>query len=196
MKQFDLEKLDKAIIYTERMAEGKAPYSNQYIENEVLSNPNVIRSLYFMKEVLNEVKANGGIVGAKKPKNPRVNAAASFPFDVLKNFEYQYNKPISYVLRQFVELTDDPKTPIISAVGVNNWLAANGFLTKAVINDEGKENWIPTEQGERLGLISEKRGEPGREYIRIEYNREAQEFLAKNLKTITDDWIASKKEKR
>ena len=195
MKQFDLEKLDKAIIYAERMADGKAPYSNQYVENEVLSNPNVIRSLCFIKEVLNEVKANGGVVGAKRPKNPRANAA-SFPFGVLKHFEYQYNKPVSYVLKQFVELTGDPTTPIITAAGVNIWLSANGFITKAIVNSEGRENWIPTAKGEELGLIMIKKGDSGREYVRIEYNKDAQEFLARNLKTITDDWLESRKNKR
>lgn len=196
MKQFDLEKLDKAIIYAERMAEGKAPYSNQYVDNEVLSNPNVIRSLFFIKEVLNEVKSNGGIVGAKKPKNPRTNAAASFPFGALKNFEYQYNKPVSHVLKQFVELAGDPTTPIITAAGVNSWLSANGFITKAVVNSAGKENWIPTEKGEELGLIAVKNGEPGREYVRLEYNKDAQEYLARNLRIITDEWLASKMGKR
>lgn len=164
MKQFDLEKLDKAIIYTERMAEGKAPYSNQYVDNEVLSNPNVIRSLYFIKEVLHEVKANGGIVGAKqlkKPKKSRADSAGSFPFCVLKNFEYQNNKTVTNVLKQFQELAGDPSTPIITAAGVNSWLGANGFLTKAVVNADGKEKWIPTEKGEKLGLIAEIGGESG-----------------------------------
>lgn len=196
MKQFDLEKLDKAIIYAERMAEGKAPYSNQYVENEVLSNPNVIRSLYFIKEVLNEVRANGGIVGSRRPKASKSNAAALFPYEVLKHFEYQYDKPVSYVLKQFVELTGDPDTPIITAAGVNSWLSANGFITKAVVNSEGRENWIPTEKGEEIGLAGVRKGEPGREYVRLEYNKDAQEFLARNLKKITDDWLEFRKKKR
>ena len=189
MKQFDLEKLEKAIIYVERMVDGRAPYSNQPVENEVLNNPNVIRSMYFIKDVLQAVRANGGIVGGKQSKS---GAAASFPFEVLEQFIYQSNKPISYVLKQFAELTGDPDTSIISATNVNKWLAANGYITKAVVNDSGKESWIPTEKGTALGLITETRGEPGREYVRIEYNKNAQEFLARNLRGITEDWIKSK----
>ena len=68
MKQFDIEKLDKAIIYAERMADGRVPYSNQPTENEVLNNPNVIRSMYFIKEVLEEVRANDGLVGRRARK--------------------------------------------------------------------------------------------------------------------------------
>lgn len=194
MKQFDIEKLEKAIIYAERMADGRAPYSNQPVDNEVLNNPNVIRSMYFIKEVLQEVKSNGGIVGGKSVGQSKNNAAkaAEFPFEVLKQFSYESNKPISYVLRQFAELTGEPDIPILSAVNVNKWLEANGYITKSVVNDEGKENWIPTDKGTALGLVAEQRGEPGREYIRIEYNKEAQEFLANNLRRITEDCLALK----
>lgn len=189
MKQFDLDKLEKAIIYTERMADGRAPYSNKPVDNEVLNNPNVIRSMYFIKEVLQEVKANGGLVGYRRPKSA---AAMAFPFEVLENFKYQANKPISHVLKQFTELTDDSSVSIISAGAVNKWLGANGYLERVVINAEGKENWSPTDKGVALGMISEKRGDPGREYIRIEYNKEAQEFLAYNLRRITEESLESR----
>ncbi len=191
MNQFDLDKLEKAIVYAERMAEGKAPYSNLPVDDEVLNNPNVIRSMYFIKDVLQAVKDNGGCVVSKKSNT---NAASKFPFECLEQFRYEANKPISYVLKQFVELTGDPNTKIISASAVNKWLASKGYLSKAVINDEGTEHWIPTETGEALGLIAViRKGEFGREYVRIEYNKEAQEFLAKNLKQITEDWMAEKK---
>ena len=189
MKQFDLEKLDKAIIYAERMAEGRIPYSNQPVDNEVLNNPNVIRSMYFIKEVLKEVRANGGTVGGRQRRSGK---AMAFPFEVLERFRYQGNKPVSHVLRQFTELTDDANTPVISAAAVNRWLAANGYLTKAVVNAEGKENWVPTEKGSALGIIALERGEPGREYVRLEYNQQAQEFLAENLKRITEESLADK----
>lgn len=190
MKQFDMEKLDKAIIYAERMAEGKAPYSNQFVDNEVLNNPNVIRSMYFIKDVLEEVKSNGGFIGHKASKT---GVALSFPFEVLDEFKYQMNKPVSHVLKQFVELTGNTNTAIISAGYVNKWLAANDYIAKVVVNDDGRESWIPTEKGTKLGILSEQRGEPGREYIRLEYNKEAQEFLARNLKRITEETLASQK---
>ena len=89
MKEFDLDKLEKAIIYAERMADGREPYSNKPVENEVLNNPNVIRSMFFIREVLQAVKANGGVVGGRQPKTV---PAASFPFEVLEQFEYEVDK--------------------------------------------------------------------------------------------------------
>lgn len=185
MKQFDIEKLNKAIIYAERMADGRVPYSNQPTENEVLNNPNVIRSMYFIKEVLEEVRANNGLVGRRERKE-KVPVSA-FPFEVLERFEYQSDKSITYLLGQFKELADDPNTKIISAPKVNKWLEINGFITKAVVNDVGKECWIPTDKGEALGLTTERKGEPGREYILTIYTKPAQEFLARNLKRITEE---------
>lgn len=193
MKQFDLKKLEKAIQYAERMAEGKAPYTNKPVDNEVLNNPNVIRSMYFIKDVLQEVKANGGIVGGNQQKK---EAAIPFPFEVLENYSFESNKPISHVLRQFAELAGDINVKIISAQNVNKWLAANGYLVKAIVNDSGKEGWIPTTKGTELGLIAEQRGGEGREYIYIKYNRDAQEFLAANLKRITEEIDTLTKEQK
>lgn len=186
MKQFDFEKLEKAIIYVDRMADGRIPYSNRPSDNEILNDPNTIRCMYFIKEVLQEVKANGGIVGGQKARR---RAAIDFPYEVLEHFTYQEDLPVSYVLRQFAELTGNPKHPIITAAEVNKWLAANGYLTKARVNAEGREDWVPTNEGKAIGITSEERGEPGREYIRIIYTKPAQEFLAENLKVITEQQL-------
>ena len=70
---------------------------------------------------------------------------------------------------------------------MNKWLEANGYITKAVVNDLGKEGWIPTEKGASLGLTTEQRGEPGREYTLLIFGRQAQEFLASNLQRITEE---------
>ena len=52
----DLEKLQKAIIYVDRMAGGKNPVNDLPLENEhVLNDPNVIRCMYFIKEILVDV---------------------------------------------------------------------------------------------------------------------------------------------
>lgn len=186
MKKYDIEKLERAIVYTERMAEGRVPYSNQLVDDEILNNPNVIRCMYYINDLLREVRKNGGYVGEKRRKDPKDNLA--FPFEVLSNFIYKEDMPISHVLRQFATLTGDSDIPIISPQNINKWLASKGYLEKAVVNDDGKECWIPTQKGETLGLIPLKRGEPGKEYIRIDYNEEAQRFLADNLKTITEEW--------
>ena len=69
MKQFDRAKLEVAIKYVERIADGCNPVNNVPLENDsVLNNPNIIRCMYFIKEVLEEVQINGGTVGGKQGK--------------------------------------------------------------------------------------------------------------------------------
>ena len=59
MKKIDLMKLDVAIKYVERIADGCNPVDNVPLENNnVLNNPNVIRCMYFIKEVLEEKVQN------------------------------------------------------------------------------------------------------------------------------------------
>ena len=63
MEQIDMNKLDIAIKYIQRIAEGNNPVSNTPVEEDaVLNNPNVIRCMFFVKEVLEEVRRNEGLI--------------------------------------------------------------------------------------------------------------------------------------
>lgn len=67
MEKIDLKKLDVAISYVQRIAEGHNPVNNMPAEEEaVLNNPNVIRCMFFIKEVLEEVRSNDELIGNKK----------------------------------------------------------------------------------------------------------------------------------
>lgn len=67
MKKFDLIKLDVAIKCVERIADGCNPVNNSpFSEEDVLNNPNAIHCMYFIKEVLEEVKNSGGTVRRDK----------------------------------------------------------------------------------------------------------------------------------
>ena len=55
------------------------------------------------------------------------------------------------------------------------------------MSDGPLSGWIPTEKGAEIGLVTEQRGEPGREYTLVIYGKQAQEFLANNLKKITEE---------
>ena len=69
MKWIDMNKLETAIIYVQRIADGNNPVNNVPVEaDSVLNNPHVIRCMYFVKEVLEEVKCHGGYTGSKLKK--------------------------------------------------------------------------------------------------------------------------------
>lgn len=65
MKDFDINKVKIAYTYLTRMADGRDPVTNHSVENEILDNPNVIRCLHYVCEILEEVKINNGLVGKK-----------------------------------------------------------------------------------------------------------------------------------
>ena len=98
MKEYDMEKLELAIEYISRMADGKDPLTDQVINNEILENPKIIRCFHFTREVLQEVMTNHGVIGKRQAMRK-----VDFPLDVLKQFEYHQDQSIMYVLRQFAE---------------------------------------------------------------------------------------------
>ena len=67
MERFDLEKLESAITYVERIADGKNPVNNTIADSDdVMNDPIIIRSMFFIKDVLIELKNNDGIIGKSK----------------------------------------------------------------------------------------------------------------------------------
>ena len=52
MEVVDKNKLETSILYLQRITEGKNPVNNLPAgDDEVLNNPNVIRCMFFVKEV-------------------------------------------------------------------------------------------------------------------------------------------------
>jgi len=80
-----MSKLEKALIYVDRIAEGKNPVNNMPADDDaVLNDPNVIRCMFFVKEALTALKNNGGVVGkAVKIKKK------DFPLETLSEFHFE-----------------------------------------------------------------------------------------------------------
>ena len=192
MAEYDLKRLEVAIQYINRMVSGRNPVTNRPApENEVLTNPNVNRCLQFVSEILQEVKSTGGIVGKppRKAREPKPSIAETFPYEILQGFQYRQDQQISYFLKQIGELFpgEQENAPGVSAPTINNWLRANGYLEKRMMEDIGKEASVPTEKGAGIGIYSERAGIGGNEYYRIWYNEQAQQFLIDHFRQILTD---------
>ncbi|MCD8231745.1 MAG: hypothetical protein LUD14_08010 [Clostridiales bacterium] len=182
MEQLDQKKLDMAITYLQRIADGNNPVNNMPAEEDsVLNNPNVIRCMYFVKEVLEEVRRNGGFIGSK----PRKSQKAAFPPEALSAFVYQEDKAISKIVAQINEKVDDTVYQKLSYKPIVQWLKKNGFLTEEVNRGSGKTQTMPTEKGIQIGIRAEKRVSfNGAEYFLVLYDQQAQEFLVQNMEMI------------
>ena len=175
MGSYDLKRLEVAVQYIRRMAEGRNPVTNRPApDNDVLTNINVNRCLKFVEEILTDVHKAGGQVGALPRKSaPRPSLAETFPYEILSEFHYEQDQQISYLLNQIGRpLPEDQKMPVAATV-ITNWMRENGYLEKRMMQDIGKENSVPTEKGMQLGLYSEKAGMGQNMYYRVYYNEKA-----------------------
>ena len=193
MTIIDMAKLDTAISYIKRMAEGNHPVTNRPAEDDsVINNPNVIRCMYFIQEVLEQVKSNNGVIVTKKKKG-----RLPFPFEVLKEYRYEKDKSISHIISQIGELVDNSEVKMISYKPITDWLKSADYLGEKIDMLSGKKTTIPTAKGEQLGIYMEERiSMRGDSYQVVMYNKRAQEFLVENLEAILNgEIIEDEKEK-
>lgn len=185
MGKIDEIKLDAAITYVERMAEGNNPVNNIPAESDsVLNNPNVIRCMYFIRDVLQQVKDNDAMIGSrtyKSVKNP-------FPLEVLGKFVYQEDMSVSKFLEQLKLLAEDPNVKGIGTKVITNWLKRMDYLVDEHDSVTGQKKTKTTPKGEQFGLYMEPRvSARGQEYNIIMYNRHAQEFLVQHMEKIISE---------
>ena len=123
--QIDMQKLEVAMKYIERIADGKNPVNNKPTEEDsVLNNPNVIRCMYFVKEVLAAVKENNGMIGGRASKPSK----SPFPFECLSGFEYVDDTSIAHFMNRLKGLALDPNVRGIGTKPVTDWLKRKGYL--------------------------------------------------------------------
>ncbi len=179
MKEFDKKTLETAIIYVKRLAEGNNPINNQPMEEDtVLNNPNVIRCMYFVKEVLEEVYSHN-CKREKKVKEP--SAIECFRPELLTQYRYREDKGIQSIIGQLYEPVADEGLKKIPPKVISDKLLAAGFISK-VYSEEFKKNVkVPSEKGASVGMRAQRVDLPDCSYISIIYNEQAQKFLITNF---------------
>ena len=184
MGEIDEKKLEKAIIYLKRITEGKNPINNLPVEEEsVLNNPNMIRCMYFVKEVLEEVQKNNGVIG--KSNEVYKKRKQEFPIEVLEQFVYQCEKPISKFVEQINAPLDTTIYKKASYKQIIHWLILNNFLYEEFCSKKGKVVKWPTDAGKALGIqVVKVVSQSGKEYETLYYSQAAQEFIIKHFSDI------------
>jgi len=182
MNQFDQDKLEVAIKYVERIADGCNPVNNVPLENsDVLNNPNIIRCMYFIKDVLEEVKNNNGIVGGKRGKE----STMPFPIEILDVYTYKEDKSITHVLNQIYEPIANQNVRKISAMKITAELKEEGYLLEELNPETGKMRKVPSEKGKELGIYMVEREFNGSRYQSVTYNQQAQEHIVELVRKLS-----------
>lgn len=185
MEQIDMKKLKSAIVYAQRIADGNNPINNRPMESDtVINDPNVIRCMYFIRDVLQKVYDNNGVISGVLKKSYR--ADRDFPYEVLNQFEYKEDKGINKLIEQIYAPLEGRGIKKISGARINTWMIKAGYLIE-IYSDEFNNNIkVPTDKGKALGLRAERvvYQPTGHAYISIIYNKQAQEFLVTNMEKI------------
>lgn len=182
MGKIDETKLDVALAYVSRMAEGNNPVKNSPVEEDsVLNDPNVIRCMYFIKDVLQQVKDNGGMIGSRSSRS----AKTPFPLEVLSKFVYQEDTSITHFLAQLKLLAEDPDVKGIGTKPITEWLKQMDYLVDEYDEVTSQKKTRTTSKGEQFGLYMEPRvSARGQEYNIIIYGRRAQEYIVQHMEEI------------
>lgn len=184
MDPIDMKKLETAIIYTQRIADGCNPVTNMPADSDsVINNPNVIRCMYFIKDILQEVQRNGGIGGGRKSSK---STKEPYPYELLKDFQYQEDKTIAHLLAQIHEPMQGMNIRKVAPQKITNWLKSSGYLVEGFSQEIGKNANIVTDKGKELGLYNEVKVYPTNTYLAVVFGKKAQEFVVEHLEKIVN----------
>lgn len=172
----ELEIMQRAKMYMEKLAQGIDPISDQEIpEDSVLNNVRLARCFFYVSGVLEQVIAVGGKVVSTPSKD-----------FFITDEELRRVNPSQEPLRitQFVALdmnaVNDPDRKRLEITTITNWLIEKGFMSKQA-DAEGKSKRLPTAMGERIGLTVKLREGQYGTYQAVYYSAEAQRFLLDHL---------------
>ena len=183
MENIDVQKLSVAIEYVNRLANGNNPLNNAPLaDDEVLDNPNIIRCMFFVRDVLKMVYNNGGVITEKTKK--KKTKSVPFPEELLSQFEYRQDQSINNFINQLYEPLADKDIRKISGTTIAQRLEGNGYIKTEYNEEMEKEIRVPTEKGMAIGMRVERReGRPPYPsvFYTIIYNQQAQEFLVANF---------------
>lgn len=173
----ELEKLQKAQLYIEKLANGIDPISNDPIKDDsVLNNIKIARCLFYINEVLKSLLKDGGKI--KKAKTDFV-----YNEELIKDV-YISERPISLteIIRNVKKVYGDIK---LSYQIVANLLQQKGILINNPFGQRPK--LIPSQEASKLGILIEKRmGERG-EYQVTLYDKNAQRLVLNFLKELQNE---------
>lgn len=174
----ELELLERAKLYMERLANGINPLDGSAIgEEEVVNNVRLSRCFFYVADVLRQVIENGGV--APQPKQSKGSFA--LPMEKRRAFAFS-NEPIiiSEIVKRFNDLAADENVTKLTATVLTDWLVSIDMLAveRTPLGNSAKR---PTSQGAALGITVQERNGMNGPYCAVVYDRTAQQFLVDNL---------------
>lgn len=173
----DVEKLNSAKAWIEKLANGINPLNDELVkDDDLINNVHISRCLFYVSELLGEIKTGTSVERrSRKPFFLSANDALNIPISTpngIANFVRHVNGYIS----------EDMKP--LSAAQVIKWLRNEGLM-KEVQKEDGHKTNFPTDKGNTIGITTEVQRNPeGMEYQRVVYGVDAQRFILSNIEAI------------
>lgn len=178
----ELETLERARVYMQKLANGINPIDGTNIPDEdVVNNLRLSRCFFYVADVLRQVIENGGVAGQKKEKT-------LFSLTVKQRSSFSFSStpiPISEMSKRINALVEDANMKTMSYRTIRDWLLSLGMLEE-MLDGNGKTVKHPTKQGRELGILLECRTGLNGEYFVVVYNLDAQHFILDNLDAIME----------
>lgn len=194
----EIEKIERAKMYIEKLANGIDPITDTNIpEGDVVNNIRIARCFFYVAEILGKVIEQGGLEEHFVERGSRkiIKAPFSLTAEQADRFEFSLS-PISAseICQRLGAVIDTQNVKNLSASNIFSWLESIGALIKEE-TDNGNKRTV-TQSGVDIGIVSETRiSSNGNSYTSILFNKEAQLFIIDNTAAIANH-AAEKKEER
>ena len=175
----ELETMQRAKMYLDKLSRGVDPITDREMpEDAVLNNVRICRCLHYVSGVLEQVIANGGVVGKREGTPFVIDRSRMVNIRLTQN-------PVS--LTEFtgniVACMGDPNMKKPNAKAITGWLTERGLM-ELTTDPEGKQRRLPTEAGLRAGLSTARRTGANGEYLAVYYDANIQRLILDHLEEI------------
>lgn len=173
----ELETMQRAKMYLDKLAQGIDPISNQEVpEDSALNQIRLARCFFYVSDILGQVIANGGVIGGR----PKLSPFEISPEQLARVPISQDPLRVTQLVDAISTSVDNPQMKKLGTTVVTNWLLENGYLEKQFTSD-GKSKRVPTQAGMDLGLFTQVRQGQYGEYLAVFYTSSAQKFVLDHL---------------
>ena len=179
----ELEKMKRAKMYIDKLANGINPIDDTIVPDEdIINHVRLSRCFFFLSDVLRQVIENGGTkpTAVKKPRK----LPLEIPFEKRKYFDYS-KRPItaSEIAKRVNALVGDENMKKLTYSNIVVWLLEIGMMEECSASN-GKRVKQPTAIGKENGIFIEDRVNDNGPYQVVVYSTSAQHFILDNLDAI------------
>ncbi len=177
----DIEKIKKARIVLDKMANGINPIDGSKIEKEsFLEDPRIIRCLFYVNEIL-QMTIDGSLADKNLDRK-------KLPFIITEEEKQQVEFPEGSIgVNAFSQCINKVINPHISkklsGMELNRQLKKMGILAEEE-DGQGKKKTIVPPESMKYGIHTELANYQGKEYEKVVFDSKGVHFLLENLEKI------------